>query len=255
MSDASEPVIEAPVATEVAEPIVDTPIESIATDPVGEPDVEAPIVEPPAEAEDPFAAYGGKEEIEAAIRMRQAANTEDGVIQLFLEAGRSLGLGLKDMEALFTSMQGEPEEEPDPDEPLTIGQWQEFQRKQQEAEAARQAQQVQAAATAAVRSTVESLGLDPTDPSTKIILQIADTHVNGDFSPENVAKAIRQGHADYQAQVQKDAEAYLQKKREQAQQVPSAPTGSSAPAETPPAEPQNVAEAIKQARKKLGLTR
>lgn len=254
---AVEPVIEAP-ATEaqaaqegvVGEPTVDA-VETPATTPSleGEPVVETPA----AEAEDPFHTYGGKEAVEAAHRMYEAARTEDGVIQLFIEAGRSLGLGLKEIEALFTGAAPSVEaEEPefDPDEPMTIGQFQELQRKQQEAAAAQQATAQQAAAKEAVRTTVEALGLDPADPATKVILQFGDNHLKGDLSPDNVAKAVRQGHADYLAQVEKDAQAYLQKKAAQAASVPKAPAGTPA-AEPALTEPQNTAEAIKLARKRM----
>lgn len=255
---AAEPVVEAAPAVEATEPVVTVDVgpvtvgEPVITEPVeGEPVIEAPVVEV---NDDPFHTYGGKDTVEAATRLYEASRTEDGVIQLFIEAGRSLGLGLKEIEALFTgaapAAEGEPEPEFDPDEPLTYGAFQEMQRKQAEAAAAQQAAAAQATAKEAVRTTVEALGLDPADPATKVILQFGDNHIKGDFSPENVAKAVRQGHADYLAQVERDAQAYLQKKAAQAAAVPQAPAGT--PAASPaPVEPMNTSEAIKLARQRM----
>lgn len=251
---AADPVVEAAPVVEAGEPVAEIveavePVLETAVE--GEPVVTEPVVEAP---EDPFHVFGGKETVEAAHRLYEASRTEDGVIQLFIEAGRSLGLGLKEIEALFTGQsaaaEAEPVEEIDPDEPLTIGAFQEMQRKQQEqAEAARQ-EAAHAAAKEAVRTTVEALGLDPADPATKVILQFGDNHLKGDLSPENVAAAVRQGHADYQAQVERDARAYLEKKVAQGAAVPKAPAGTPA-AEPALEEPKNTAEAIKLARKRL----
>lgn len=256
MSDISEPVVEAPVAEAPAVEASEAPV------------VEAPVVEtgaesetpavatdtPAAEVEDPFAAYGGKEAIEAAHRMYEASRTDDGVIQLFLEAGQALGLGLKELQTLFADLGGEVPEEPDPDEPVSRREFQETLSKQQQAETERQAARVREAASVAVQDTVKSLGLDPKDPTTTLVLQLADKHMKDDFSAEAISAAIRQGHADYQAQVEKAAQAYLARKQAAAEAVPQAPAGNAAPAESAPAEPKNVTEAIAQVRKQ-GLLR
>lgn len=250
---AAEPVVEVAPVVESAEVIETVDVGPVT---VGEPVITETVVEgePVVEApEDPFHAFGGKESVEAAHRLYEASRSEDGVIQLFIEAGRSLGLGLKEIEALFTGAQVAEEaavEEIDLDEPLTMGAWQELQRKQAEATQAQQAAAAQATAKEAVRTTVEALGLDPTDPATKVILQFGDNHIKGDFSPENVAKAVRQGHADYQAQVERDAQAYLAKKVAAGAAVPKAPAGTPA-AEPAAAEPQNTSEAIKLARQRM----
>lgn len=252
MSDASEPVIEAPAA-EAVDPVVEAPAAEVVEPVVVE--GADPVVEPAAvpETVDPYEAYGGKEAIEAAQRMYQAAATEDGVIQLFLESGRSLGLGLKDLQALFTELGADLPEPPDPDEPITRREFDEMTAKQQQAEADRQTAKVTEAARQAVRDTVTALGLDPEDSATTLILQLGDKHLKGDLTPSAVAAAVRQGHADYQAQIEKEAQAYLAKKVAQGAAVPSAPAGAAAPSEPAPAEHQDVATAIKAARKALGL--
>lgn len=258
--EAPAPAAEAPPAAE--------PVETIAPSEVVEPaePVEPAAVEPAEPAEpaavepaDPFADYGGKEEIERAVRLWKATQSDEGVIQVFFEAGQAMGLGLKEMQALFDAVTGatpEPETPAfDPDEPLTRGEFEALQQQQRQSELERQAAQIRATAKVTVQAEVDALGLDPASPTTKIVLQNADAYLNGDFSPESIKAAIRRGHADYTAQVQKDAERLLQIKREQAAAVPSAPAGSGAPSEPPPAEPKNVAEAALIVRRKLGLTR
>lgn len=242
-AEAIEPVVETPEVPAIGE-LVDVETETATTE--------------AAEPADPFQEFGGRETIEAAHRLYEASRTEDGVIQLFLEAGRSLGLGLKDMQALFESLGGEgtapTPEGPDPDEPITWADFQALQQKQAQEQAAREADAQQASARAAVQKALTDLKLDPADPATKIILEHGDKYVNGDFSEANIANAVRRGHADFQAILEKKAQEYVQTKRQQATSVPSAPAGNAAPATPPAEEPKDVAAAIKAARKALGLS-
>lgn len=260
MSDIAPESTPAP-ATEAA-PVEAPTAEATAPEPALPTSTETPAVEeaapaPEASVEvDPFESYGGKDNVEAAYRLYQAAQTEDGVIQLFLEAGQSLGLGLKEIQSFF-EQQGivEPTEEPDPDEPLTRGEWQKMMEQQRQAAIEAQAEAMRQAAGAAVREEVAAIGLDPADPKTEIVLSLADKKLNGDFSPEHVKHTIRAAHAEYLAMIEKESQRYLQTKVQQAESVPSAPSGAAAPAEPPAAEPKDVAEAIKLARRRLGLTR
>lgn len=243
-----------PVASEPA-PVEPAPAEPDAST---EPVADEPVAETPAagETEDPFAAYGGKDAVEAAVRLYEATRSEQGVIDLFIEAGKSLGLSLQQMQGLFGVEETPAEEEVDPDEPLTIGQFQEMQRKAQEEAERQEAERVRAVATKALNDTLDALGLKREDPVTQAILQLADQHVNGNYGDyDAVAKAIRQGHADFQALVEQEKAKALQAKHQQAQSVPSAPAGGAPPAEPAEPEPKDVAEAIKQVRKRLGLSR
>lgn len=222
------------------------------------PDVpEAPAVEEPS---DPFSEFGGRDVVAAAHRLYEASRTEDGVIQLFLEAGRNLGLGLDQMQALFEELGGSgqvPEDDPSLDEPLTRRELLELEQQRQAAEQQRQAQQLQEFARTAVTEALSGLGVDPqTNPATHLILQFADRHRAPDapMTAESIKEAVRAGYADYQAHIEREAQAYLTKKRQAAAAVPKAPAGSGAPAAPAPAEPKNVAEAIKQVRQKLGLS-
>lgn len=261
----AETVAPAPVAEPAAaEP---APVEPAATEPVtttepaaepslaGDPGQLAPDETPPAAAEDPFAAYGGKDAVEAATRMYEATRTQEGVVDLFIEAGKALGLNLQQMQALF-GVEETPPEEVDPDEPLTIGQFQEMQRRQEEEAQRREQERIKATATKAVQETTAALGLKIGDPVTQTVLQLADQHVAGNYGDyDAVAKAIRQGHADFQALVEQEKQKALQAKHEQAQQVPSAPSGGAPAADPGEPEPKDVSEAIKQVRKRLGLSK
>lgn len=262
MSDISEP--EAPASEVPASEPAESPepVEVSASDPAESPVSESETAES-TEAEapsDPYESYGGKDRVEAAIRLHDASQTEDGVIQLFLEAGRSLGIGNREIEALFTGQTpapatAEPEEEEDPDRPLTVKEFQEAQAKRDSERAAETHQTAIAAAKETVHKTVESLGLTMDDPSTEAILRLGDKYLTrGSTDSKAVAEAVRRGHADYAALVEKESKAYLEKKKAAASNVPTSPSGASAPATAAPEEPKNTAEAIKIARKRLGIS-
>lgn len=238
----AEPIVEAtPAVTEGVEPVVTEAVE--------------PVVETPPAVVDPYEEFGGRERIEAAHRLYEASSTEDGVIQLFLESGRSLGLGLKEMQALFESLGGvgDVPEPPDPDEPMTRGEWQAAMEAERQAQAAREAEAQTNAARATVQRALTALSLDVKDPATQAILTHGDKYLNGDLSEANVLNAIRRGQADYEVEIEKQARAYLAKKAAAQQNVPSAPAGAGPAAEPPAEEPKNVAEAIKAVRKRLSL--
>src|SRR5690606_28567939 len=78
--------------------------------------------ETPEPDADPFADFGGREAVEAAMRLYNAAATEDGIIQIFIEAGRTLGLTVEQMQRMFSDDPVPGSESPvpefDPDEPL-----------------------------------------------------------------------------------------------------------------------------------------
>lgn len=258
--DAAPEAAPDPVVEDVA-PIEDAPVDTPTDAPVDAPvEGEAPPVEEPP-APEPFGGYFADEtEAQAAQRLYQATQSEDGVISLFLEAGRNLGLGLKEMQALFDDLSGqEPAEEPDLDEPLTRGEFLAEQQKREAAAAAAEAERVRSAASSAVDSTMAELGVAPTldgkpNPAYALVLQLGDKHFDDkNITPESAAEAVRRGHAEYQALVERESQAYLARKKAKADAVPAAPVGAGPAAEPPAEEPTSVAEAIKIARKKHGL--
>jgi hypothetical protein len=62
-------------------------------------------VETPA---DPYADFGGRESVEQAMALHKATQSQDGLMRLFFEAGRSQGLSYSQMEALFGQAAPEP---------------------------------------------------------------------------------------------------------------------------------------------------
>lgn len=243
---------EAVETIESTDPVVEAPVTDLGTESaVGE------ATETQTEAPDPFAEYGGADTVKSAHELYQATRSEEGVVQLFLEAGRALGLGTKEIEALFAAGETEPEEEEDdPDRPLTAKEFKEFQQKQVEQETTRQRQSAEAAAHDAVSSSLEGLGMKLDDPAAALVLQLGDRYMQGgDLSPDTVAEAVKKGHADYINLVDKKAREYLETKKEQQTKVPSSPAGNSAPAADAPAEPKNIKEAAARVREMLGLNK
>ena len=244
----------------VGDPVAGTPVtgDPVAGDPVtGDPVAGTPVTgDPVAAAEttaDPYEAYGGKDAVEAAISWHKAAQTEDGVTQLFIEAGRSLGLSMEQMEALFPdpAAQGQGTEE-DQDRPLTAKEVRELMDKEirKPLEAQRQ-EATFAAARQTISETFKSLGVEDT-ATQQAILRLGDQHLDAnDLSPTAVADAVRKGHESFQALVEANAQGYLKKKQEQAEATPKSPAGGASAGSTTQPEPQNVAEAIARVRAQL----
>lgn len=251
MSDTFAPEPEA-VETEIVSE--EAPSQETLDDVVSEtPEVETvEAVEEVPEVEDPYATWGGKDTIEKAHKMWEAAQTEQGVVQLWLEAGRSLGLGLKQMEELFgtpgaASAEAEVEvEEEDPDRLLTYREFQELQAKdRQSAAEVQQAAAVETARTT-IAETLTSVGVSAKDPTADLILKLADKHMADptDLSPETVANAVRRGHAEFVALVEAEQQKRIASKVAVAKTIPKAPGGAAAPSAAPESEPRDVAEAI-----------
>lgn len=259
------------VADEVVEETVSEPAEEVvAEDPVEEP---ALTDETEEVTTDPFAEYGSKDDVEAAMRLYKASQTEDGTVQILLETAARLGIGYDAVEKLFTAQaeingDGASDEysyDEDPERPMTFKEFQEWQQKQaaeqQQAALAQQVQQARVSASETVRSTAAELGILPEgdDGDATIyeaVLTLGDKYLDkealgrGEFSREAVANAVKRGHADYLALVEKERKGYIAKKAAAAK-VPSAPTGSGAPEAEPDPEPRDALEAIKRARERF----
>lgn len=205
---------------------------------------------------DPFAEFGGADSVRQAHQLRQALQTQDGVMRLFFEAGRSMGLGLNEMQQLFGQAQQPAAAAPsapqwEDDDVLTYGQVKQLLQEQvlqpwQQSEAER----AEAVARQTVTSVQKELGIEDQD-TWAAVLQLGDRYLGDDLSPDNVAKAIRQGHDDFVKLVKGNAQKYVQRKAEVKKSVPKAPAGGSTPTSAPEAEPKTVEEAIKRARARL----
>jgi hypothetical protein len=259
--DGQENITPAPdAAPEAAEP-APAPAEDLGD--LSDPALELDPVEPTEPAEpvedltpevpaDPYEEFGGRESVEAAVRLHQAAQTDAGLVDIFLQAGRNLGFGLDQMRSLFGEVAPEEAPEEDLDEPLTRGQFLEEQRKQQEAAQQAQAQAQETANRNALHEVVTELGISEEDR--QVVLGMADNHLK-DPTPEGIKAAVRQGYADFQAKIERQAKEYLRSKRAQAAQVPSAPAGAAGSETNNLPEPKNTSEAIKIARQRLGIGR
>lgn len=246
------PATEAPVTSDVPEPTLEIP-EDLAPEILEtEESSEVGAATDETGDGDPFSEYGGKDTIEAATRLYQAAQTEEGIIQLFLEAGTRLGVGLDRIQALFGADAGTDDaaDDEDLDRSLTIREFQELQAKQEAERKAKETEAARAGAQKVIQSTLGELGVDLDDPSAEVILKMGDRYLKGDLSSEAVAAAVRRGHADYIAQIEKQHQAYLAKKR-QAAKVPAGLSGSAAPSASQPDEPKDVAEAARRVREML----
>ena len=232
------------LAPDITEPVVDAPVEG---------DVIEPVVEDPWAGLDPA-------EARTAVEFHKNIQTEEGAMQSFFQLGRAFGFGVKEIEAWFS---GAPNPtvptapapaEPAPDELMTYSQFKEMMDRQltpiQQGIQQQQQAAVEAQARSAVDSTIKELGVS--DDATKAaILQLGDRYLGDDLSPAAVAKAVRQGHADFVKLVEAEVGRRTTSKVEQAARVPSSPAGGGAPAAEPEAEAQSVKEAIARARKRL----
>lgn len=207
--------------------------------------------------EDPYATYGGKDTIDKAVAIHQALQTEDGVWNLFFQAGRSLGLGVREIEALFAQQQGggEPEgsPEPDDDDVMTYGQ---FKAMLNEQVLAPWQQTQQATAEAAARSAIDTTCLELGVKDTQVrdaVLRLGDKYLSDDISPQKVQAAVRRGFADYQTLLKGERQKAVTQKREAGATVPKSPAGAvaGAPAQDAGNEPKDVAEAIRRARARI----
>lgn len=264
----STPVAEAaPEAVEApAEPVAEAPVDTTPVEAPEAPEGTEPVdeVTEPAATEapaDPFADFGGKDEVEAAMRLWQATQTDDGLVSVFLEAGRNIGLSLDDMQKLFQAGAGEqaPEEEIDLDEPVTRRELMEEQQRREQAAIQKEAERIHAEARTAVDSTMAELGItkeaDPDGKIRALVLTLGEKHFDQkNISAESAATAVRAGFSEYQALIEAQSQQYLKAKAEAAETVPQAPSGAGPTATPPEPEPQNVAEAARIVRRRLGLS-
>lgn len=205
---------------------------------------------------DPFAEYGGADAVRQAAELHKSLQTEDGVWDMFFQAGRALGLGVREIEALFNAQQAEPDAAgPADDDVMTYGQFKAMMEETvTKPQQVRDQQMAEAMARQSIDSTINALGVQ--DQGIRdAILQLGDRYLSDDISPAAVKKAVEQGHADYLKLVAAERAKYVSDKREQGAGVPKAPAGgSTAPATADGQfgeEPKDITEAIKRARQRI----
>lgn len=211
---------------------------------------DAPAADAPA---DPYADFGGRDAVERAIQLQKMTQSQDGIMRMMFAAAQSLGLPLSKVEQLFAADQAAADAQPEyaDDDLITYGQVKEMlQRDVLQPWQQTEAQRAEQTARSTVTSTRTELGIED-DGTWNAVLQLGDRYLGDDISPENVARAIKQGHADFVNLVKTNAQQYVEQKAAVKKAVPKAPSGGSTPAPAPDAEPKSVEEAIARARKRL----
>lgn len=200
--------------------------------------------------------WGDPTAVEQALAIQAALNTEEGITQLFVQAGRSLGLGQDKLEALFgEEVAAEETEEIDEDRVLTVKEARELFAKetaeaQRKSSSQREVEAAQATAQAAVTSTLSDLKI--TDPAEiNAVLTLGQQFLaDDDVDPEHVKAAVRKGWAEYERVVKERAKKYVTGKVENAAKLPGS-IGGAAPGGDDLPEPKSVEEAKQRVRAAL----
>lgn len=197
-------------------------------------------------------------EAKAALELTKRLQTDDGVIQMFIETGQALGLGFAELEAMFAKSDAETaaavaEGAPADDDVLTWKEARELLQKEVLEPQQRAAQQAAIAqAHSAIDSTFKDLNVtDETDR--QAILALGQAHIqDGDFDPEHVRAAVRKGYELYEVRKTVAKEAYLAEKLAAGEGVPTNTGAAGAPGgQEPPPPPQSMDEAKARARAQL----
>lgn len=250
---------------------------------VGEPAVEAPEgsepeVDPaPAEPVDPYAEWGGREAVEQAVNLDRALQTRAGTQALIEEAGKALYGADPAKAALLQQLLAEADAAPandplaeilsDPDRllsPAEVAQIVDTKVQQaiekvlgEHVQPLEQRQQAEAAA--AVQRSIQTAmsQIEVPAEAQKAVLDFADRYITGDadlHDPAKVTDAIRRGHADWQAEMERQAKVYLEGKKKVVEQHPTTLKGGTAPGGEDAPEPKNEDEAIAAVRAAFGRT-
>lgn len=202
--------------------------------------------------------FGGKDEVEKAVKVLRDLGTEEGTIKFFIEAGQNLGLNFKQMEALFeesdalTTAEAEATAEataPKDDDLMTYAEAKRL-LQSEVLEPQRQAEEQRILAVA--QATVQGALQDVPKEDHAAVLALGQSHIaDGDFDPEHIRAAVRKGNEEFQAAKQRDREAYLAEKLKDLETVPASTGAAGAPGGEAPPPPANWEEAKKRARARI----
>lgn len=264
-------------ADEIVEgaPAATPPAEAATTPQSGEP-AAAPAA-PPAASDDPFAAYGGKDEVEAALAVAQGLRTEAGVRLMVAQGLAALG---KDPEQVRLFMEGKlsaaqeaalVQEATAPADPLAeIGDDDVITGQELRAYVQRAVEQATAQALEAVKpiqdqvqndrqarqrqvtdATLIELLAENGDPATidatraQDVLDGALKYLTEEtfYDPTAIRNALVRANADVEARDEARYQAYLNRKKAVADQLPPVVGGGTPPGGEELPEPQNMEEA------------
>lgn len=239
--------------------------------PAVEPEVPAPgaegehATESAAEAapeptlEERLEAWGGSDKVEQAMRLYRDLTTdgeeaEAARTQMLLTLANYYGISQRELMAMLPNAdelpaEEAPAEDDDEDRPLTRKEFLEMQR-QQQAESAAAAARAQG--QSAFDAVVSELGLGQQQKEIVAMLGNKYLEPEGAFpTADEITKAMKKGYADYQKQVEAEAQKYLEEKRKTADELPTPLSGgtTSAGSELPP--PKNVKEASARVRAQI----
>lgn len=267
MSDEVADVVsdDAPVEGEVAEVSSPDAAVSETSEPSGEAVSEEIQV---AELPENFAAqvqeWGGVDKLQEAVEVHKALYDADpnGRVDLFVELGKSFGLGTDKLEQLFATDEpaaagaGTEVEEEDEDRVLTLKEARELLAKEViEPQRAQLEAQSRAAGEAAFASTMAELGV--TDPAQQqVIAQFGDSALApaGEFpTADEIASAIKAGYAKWEQVVEEQSKKYIADKRRAAETTPGPLGSGGSPGGEAPPDPTSLEEAKRRVRESLGL--
>jgi hypothetical protein len=210
------------------------------------------------ELETQIETWGGAEAVARAVGIERALQTEEGVMQLFFESGRALGIGVDRMKTLFAG-QAEPSAPPaapgapgDEEAPVTYKALQGvLEEKVLRPQAEREAEAVFQRNGAAVNKALDDLGV--TDPHDRYLVLSLGNQFVGENETDTAAlvAATRKGHEEYQKVLAKRSEEYLARKQAAAEAAPTALSGTAPVTGVVPPEPRDVSEASVRARERI----
>ena len=179
--------------------------------------------------------WGGEEAIEDALAIYNGLADEKGVASLFIQAGRELGLGDREMERFLAGQTAESDDEyerPDPNAVMTRAEFEaELEAKvlapQRQSAAEQQAAAYQARVEAGVTAGLAAAGVPDDETIGLSVLALANQHLTGDSDAE-IARAIQKGWEQFQAAVKGEAVKYSEEKQGDRDNTPNPLTSSGA---------------------------
>lgn len=201
--------------------------------------------------------FGGKDKIEKAVKLLDDVGTEEGVTKLWIELGQSLGLGFKELEAVFDASDAATAEAaqaaaasgPSDDDVMTFADAKRLIQEQVIAPA-QQAQEQAMLATA--RETVADSLKDIPKTEHAAVLALGQPFLeDGDFNPDHIRSAVRKGIELLENAKTADREAYLAQKLAERDAIPTTTAGSGAAGASGEAPPVNWEEAKKRGRERI----
>lgn len=199
-------------------------------------------------ARDAFEPYGGPEVVEQAVNIYDALRTPEGVQEMFEKAGAYLGYDMEKIMAGTDDVEDLLGADDEEDRPLTRREYQALQ-----AERQTEAQRLEAGKT--IKATLKDLNITDLDSAdARLVLKLAESHLDdGDYDPERVAAAVRQGHADFEKRIDDAIRARLEAKKSKGDSQPKIPKSGPASGSEYTEPPKDTKEASARVRKRFGL--